>query len=499
MQAHAPDMSAILFSYVPATTRVPGSYVEFDPSRAVSSVGVQPHESLIIAQKVTAGTAAAGVPVLVRSKDDAIVLAGAKSVAAQACAAYKARDTLTPLWLIPLADHGSGVAATGTIEVTGAATAAGATIIYIGGRRVSVFSPAGQTAAEWEIAALAAIALVGDLPVTADTAGTPDGVEFEAINAGTVGNGIRLGLNLNAGDRAVPGLAFTVTQMASGATDPDFATAVTAMGEDQYNTVVASIQTDTELDKVIAELEARWQPPRQIEGVLFGAKAESQANLTTYGNGFNSHVFTCAGFELSALCPLPWEVAARYAAESAKQAQVHPAIGLAGRDLGADVSSAHRGARFKWEERNTLLSDGIATTKAGSDGRMLIEKSITTYQTDSNGLPSTSLQDLQHVRTLASLRFSWRVWMSKYQNALLADDGNEIAGQTVVTPSVGRSEALAWFLEMKDLGYVENYSQFEAELQVVRSTTDDNRLDFMLPPDLINNLLITATKMAFKR
>jgi phage tail sheath gpL-like len=276
------------------------------------------------------------------------------------------------------------------------------------------------------------------------------------------------------------------------------------MGDDQYHTIACGLALKTEVDKIVAELESRWLPPRQIEGHLFIASNDSQADNTTVGNSYNTLNMSLVGYEESAFCRLPWEIAARAAAISAKRVQADPSLATLNADMGATYSAAPRGTRYSWSERNTLLSDGVSTIRAASDGRMLLEKLITTYQTNAQGLPDKAFQSEAHVRLLAAIRYSFRAWMlSKLSGngvaAKLADNGNQVSGQQIVTPDSATAEALSWFLAMQGMGWVENYAQFKAELIVERNAVDRDRLDFYMSPDLINALLVTAARTAFLR
>jgi phage tail sheath gpL-like len=51
--------------------------------------------------------------------------------------AYFANNRFTETWIGVLADNGAGVAATGTITITGPATASGTISLYLGGVLVS--------------------------------------------------------------------------------------------------------------------------------------------------------------------------------------------------------------------------------------------------------------------------------------------------------------------------------------------------------------------------
>lgn len=489
---------AIQFNEIPLDIRTPGVYVEFDGSRAVQGVAQQEHSALVVGQLLSGGSAAAGTPYLVRSADEAKALFGTKSQLAQMCAAYKAQDSLTPLWAIGIADSGSGVDATGSFAYSGTATEAGSIPHYIGGRRVVVTVPSGMSAAQLEVAFLASAALHSDLPVTLEADDEGDAVDLTAVNAGTVGNQIQLGVCLQPGERVPAGLTVTVTAMSGGGTDPDYADIVTAMADSQYHTVAIGAADNTNVGLIRDELDSRWEAMVAEEGVGFFARLDSQGDLTTMGNDFNSPSMVAVGAEESALVPLPWEIAAGVAALSAKQAKIDPAVAMVGYVLRGS-KAAPRGSRFTRSERDTLLRDGVTTLRATSDGRLAIDRAISTYQTNGLGLADTAYLDLYRVRTLYALRYSVRVRSSKFTNFKLADDGNEIAGQNILTPAIFKSEMLALFTDWQQLGWVENYPQFAEELLVERDGSDDNRLNVILPPDIINAFLVGALQIQFRQ
>ena len=207
------------------------------------------------------------------------------------------------------------------------------------------------------------------------------------------------------------------------------------------------------------------------------------------------------GGEKAATLPTPWELAAEIAADGALQAQIHPARAYTGHTL-PGCMAAPRGARFTRAERNTLISDGISTVIAATDGRLLIERLVTTYQTNAMGLPDTAFQDLSTLRTLDTLRYTLRARMAqKFSNFLLADDGSEVTGQPIATPKIIRGEVISLYIDWALSGLVEMSAldQFKAELLVERDLSDPNRVNVILPPDLMNNFLVGAYSLQFRR
>jgi phage tail sheath gpL-like len=72
------------------------------------------------------------------------------------------------------------------------------------------------------------------------------------------------------------------------------------------------------------------------------------------------------------------------------------------------------------------------------------------------------------------------------------------AGQAIITPKGMKAEAV---LVQGDGGVarlVEGLDQFKRDLNVERNASDPNRLDVLLPPDLINQLMVTAAQIQFR-
>ena len=124
---------------------------------------------------------------------------------------------------------------------------------------------------------------------------------------------------------------------------------------------------------------------------------------------------------------------------------------------------------------------------------------MTTYQTATGGVADTAYRDANTLFTVSLLRASFRQRFStKYARYKLANDGTRFGpGQRVVTPSTARAEAIGLFRQWERGGLVENADAFKEGLVVERNETDPNRLDFLLPPDLVNQLRVIAASISF--
>lgn len=485
---------AISFNQVPANIRVPFTYIEFDNARAVQGATVQPYKLLVIGQRRTTGTVAALTPTLVSSAEQAASYFGAGSMLHNMAESLFANNGFTEAWFCALADNSSGVAAAGTVVFSGTPTEAGTLNFYIAGRRVQVAVTTSSTANSLATALAAKINADTSLPVTAaaDTAT----VTITARHKGENGNQIDTRLNYYEGEVTPAGVVATITQLANGAGNPDIGTVWAVIGDTQYN-VIANPYTDTSnLTALETELADRWGPLRQNDGMAFSGYAATHGSTATFGQSRNSP-HSCVVATYGSPSPA-YEWAAAVAGIAAYYLAIDPARPLQTLPI-AWVKAPLVDKRFILSERNTLLFDGISTTLVDSGGQLRIERLITTYQKNAFGAADTSYLDVEPVMVLSLLRYSFRTMMqTKYPRHKLADDGTRFGpGQAIITPNVGKTEALALFRQWEEMGLVEDVDQFKNDLIVERNASDPNRLDFLLPPNVVNGLRVLGVQIGF--
>ena len=157
--------------------------------------------------------------------------------------------------------------------------------------------------------------------------------------------------------------------------------------------------------------------------------------------------------------------------------------------------------RFTRSERDILLFDGIATWITDTGGNVLIERAITSYQNNALGIPDPTYLDVQTLATLGELRDQYKIRMSSRfitPRFKLADDGFPVQpGSFVATPATVAQEIIALFTELRTAGLIENLDEFIDNLRVERDQTDRNRVNALLPPDLINQFNILAGLFQF--
>lgn len=488
---------AVSFSNIPSGIRVPLFYAELDNSQANTATSVL--KTLLIGQ-MTKGKATALKPQLVSSSAQGEELFGHGSQLALMNTRYRKNDTFGEVWCIPVADP-TGTKASATATISGTPTEAGTINLYIGSVRVAVAVATDDTATAIASAIASAVTANVDLPVTAAAAAGV--VTFNAKNAGLVGNDIQLGVNLqgySAGEELPEGVNVVLTAFSGGTGTPDLAGVVAAMGEEQYDVIACPFADAASLTTLAAELNdasGRWSPMRQLYGHVFTVKRGSVSDLVSFGKSRNNQHETVLGIEsdVASSCS---EVLGAYAARAASALNNDPARPLQTLEL-IGVTAVQAGSRFNLSERQSMLTSGIATEYV-QGGYMRIERAITTYQTNAFGSSDNSYLDVSTLFTLAFiLRDLKTVITSKYPRHKLASDGTHFgSGQAVVTPSIIRAELIAEYQKLEEKALVENLDAFKQNLIVERNADDPNRVDVLLPPDLVNQLRIFAVLAQFR-
>lgn len=485
----------ISFNQIPAGIRVPLFYAEFSNERAVQGPALQEYRTLLIGPRLSTGTKPELQLERVTSGAQAHEYFGAGSVLADMAERFLEINKVNPLYCIALDDDGAGVAATGGLSFTGPASESGVVSLMVAGRNYKVAVAAADTANAIAAAVVAAIQADPKRLVNAAVDGVNlFEVDFTARNDGPQGNEIEISHSYFEGESLPAGVGLTITAMSGGATSPDVDDVWPVIGDDQYILMGLPFTDAQTIGKVEAELETRFGPLKQNDGYAIYGKRGSFGDLTTLGDGKNSQFTTIMGI---AGPNSPWQWAAEVLARVAASASIDPARPF--QTLGLNVLAPKIADRFTLEERDQLLNTGIATFSVSASGRVAIESLVTTYQTNAFDAPDTSYLYLNTLLTLSYIRFDFKATItSKYPRHKLASDGTRFAqGQAVVTPNVIKAEAISKFRQWESLALVEGFDQFKNDLIVERNVSNPNRLDVLMPPDLVNQLRILGVKIEF--
>jgi len=492
---------AISFELIPNNLRVPGLYGEFNNSFAVTGLVKQPYKILLIGQGLQTGSIEPLTPVQVSSADQAAEFFGARSMITAMVKAFRDNDPLSELVVIALDDNGGGedevpggIPATGEINISGNATQAGIIYLYIAGTRLRIVVSAGMSATQ-VVSAMETVINRNDLPMSAIARANT--VELISIHSGEATNGLDVRVNYHTGEQIPAGLSLDITPLSGGAGNPDLADALSAIGDTWYNLIINPFTDAANLSVIEQELASRFEPIRAIDGVAISAVAGNFSALSTIGDSRNSpHV--CL-FESHAYPKAPYVRAAMIAGIISRAAQNDPARPFQTLVLKGDMPPLETD-RLTFGERNLLLFDGIATSVTDAGNAVRLERAITTYKTNAFGSPDPSYLDVNTLLTLSYLRFTMRARIAqKYARHKLAKDGTRFGpGQAIVTPKIMRAELIALFGDWERIGLVEDLDQFKRDLIVEINQNDPNRLDVILPPNLVNQLRILAVRIDFR-
>ena len=485
----------VSFNDIPSNVRTPRHLIEFDASRASLGNSIQAYTTLIIGQRLAAGSVAELIPTRISSVSAARDAFGPGSMLHNMAKTYFANNRSTETWFVAQDDVGGAVKATGTFTVAGTATEAGVAFVYVGGRRVSVPIANGDASTAVATAIDAALDLVENPLAVASTVSSV--VTMTANQGGEMGNDIDLRINRNQGEVLPAGITIAVVAMASGITNPDINDVWPILGEVQYHAIAVGYDDQANLTAINLEMADRFGPERAIDGVVYVTSQGSQSTLSTLGGNNNSPHIVLMG--TNAMPTVSWEVTGALAAVAALRLQEDPARPLQTLVL-SDVLAPASTARFDFAEQELLLNDGIATFDVQDPvGAVRIQRAITTFQTDASGSPSTAFLDVQTLATLSFLRFDLaRTFAIKYPRHKLANNGARFgSGQPILTPKIARGELLGIFRSWEDRGLVEGFEQFKSDLIVERASNDVNRLDIRLSPDLVNQARVFASQIQF--
>jgi phage tail sheath gpL-like len=495
----------IVFNNIPATIRTPGVFTEIDNSRALKGLVANPHKVLIIGEKKSDGTASVETIKQITSKNLADGYFGVGSILSRMCAVFKNNNPNTELHAIALSKTG-GTKAEGMVKFDSGYSATANTTYYllINGKKVTTTLNSAWSVTDVCSAIAANVNVDSTLPVHASVSASAVGsnhICMVATQSGVLGNYIDVRGNYYTGESNPAGwsiLGVSYTALAGGATDPSLSDAWAIIDNEQYHYIIQPYWDATNLTSIEGELADRFKPLEDLQGHGFCAYRGTQASCSTLGNTRNSPHNTIIGAYGSPTAPEEW--AAALGAVAAWNLNNDPARPLHTLTL-KNVLPPIVDQRFTRAERDILLYDGMSTFIVDSGGNVQLERVITTYQKNSFNTADPSYLDIQTLATLGEIRYQYKTRMLNRfiqpRFKLAADTFPVQPGSYVVTPKVVKQEIISLFYQLQDRGLIENIQDFVDNLVVERDSTDVNRVNIILAPDLVNQFSILASLIQF--
>ncbi|MDD0852994.1 phage tail sheath C-terminal domain-containing protein [Halobacteriovorax sp. GB3] len=472
----------------------PWAFLEFDNSGAGADGDLQ-YKALIVGQRLTnEGTHNSLTKERVNSADQVAKMYGYGSMIHAMVDGFRKNDRQTELYVIALDDLDAGVKAVKTVTFSAQSVKAGVIQALVGG--VKIVSAATTDATGAEIATAFANAVNAEKLCPFEAVATDAAVALTAKHKGEIFNELEISFNHYYGEVFPEGVSVAIADTVNGAGNPDVQDAINKMGDDQFNIAIFPYTDTANLIAVEAELSSRFGPTKQTEGSNFCVKNATHGNLGTLGDSRNSQLNTIMnGYKVPTP---PYVFAAQLAGVVSKYGQIDPARPFQTLEIVGTIPPKQE-HQFIREERSILLGDGISTFMVSPGGKVLVERLVTTYNVGAFGQQDLSYQNLNTILTLSFVRWSLRTrLLNKYPRHKLADDGTKFGtGQPIVTPKVIKGELVALFREWEDAGLVENIDQFLEDIIVERNSSNRDRIDFRINPDLINQMRIFGGQIQF--
>lgn len=483
-------------------TRVPYMSVMFDNSQAMSSTSNW--KTLIIGHALPNTKASINTPYLITSSDAGEELFGAGSLLFEQISAYKNNDSNIELWAIAIAEDSSSTAATSTMTPIIAmqadgktpVTVSGTLSLYIAGKCLQIGISPTNKLTDIGNAINISINLNTSLPCTSNVSPESGVVTLTAKHKGEFNNGLDVSFNLN-GETFPQGLAFTAGDFANGSGVPNVGAVFTAIKDTRFNAFVSPFSDSQNLKTLSDILESRWEPTTQNDGFCFTSIAKSVEDSVTFCANLNSQ--NIALINTYGIPNAGYQVCAAAAAQCSASALYDPAMPLSTLTL-FGINPPPAFAQFSFEERSILLNAGISTLNVVGNN-VCIERMVTTYKKNSSGVSDESYLNVESIFTLSFIRsyFRNKFW-GKFNRYKLSDDGSKIAaGQKIITPKIAKAELICIYKDLEELGLVQNSDVFIKNLIVNRDTQNRNKLNMILPPEIMSQLFNVDATIQFRR
>lgn len=481
-------MVEITFSEIANNIKTPGVFVEIDDK--LLSLGLAGKESvgLILGQKLSTGSAEYNKVYTVHNPEDAAELGGAGSEIDRQAQKWFSNNDNNVLKIVAVKQE-NGQAATYNLTIAGENIKAGQTCLLIGGYQVQLDVAEGDTAEEITTALIAAVNETVLLPFTASAiADQKTQLLLTAKHAGTGYNKIPMLLNYYDGQKTPAGLTITITEGTEGGGNASLLEALAVLG-DEYFTDGFTNYTDDANVRLLREMLAERFKAMQHNSASFHLPFMGTfSEYITKAAAVNSqHIVLHPCLESVSM---PDEFVAAAAAQIAYRTQLNPGLQYRGMKLNGILPAKKA---LSQKERNLFLNNGVATVTVNSSGDVYLERTVTTYVKNAQDQKTEAWLDLSKVKLVTYLRFDFINHMAAaFPCYKLAGDDFEVQeGQEVATPLTITAETVVWAKKCQKAALIERLDGIVSAI----NSSDANRADQLLRPNLINNLMVHAVKM----
>ena len=437
---------------------------------------------LLIGQKLTTGSVADKSVTLVGDKQED-ALFGRGSIASRMVKAFKKNNPTATPYVFALADP-SGNKASSTVTVTtSTATVDETLIIEIGGRKIYVTVLAGQS--NTTIKNNIVTAINNDLDNACDAvSATSSTATIRHKHIGAIGNGLRVRVI------GTPTLVFTVADLSSGTGDRVLTGNESYFPENILFSFMGSPYSDsTSLDfykSLMSDVSGRWAYLQDAYAHVISIKQDTFSNLSSFTLKNDEHQTVIVLPTAISSTPIS-EIVASVTAQAHLHLTTPPELSRALN--GTVLEGVKIDSSFTFSDRNALYALGFSPLTVNRDGSAILDRVITTYLTDDNGVADDTYKD---INIMAQLQYGARYYRNRMTTSFAK---SYINNETLY---LMRSEISNILRELESLDVFEEVEGTIKNLIVERNALSKTRIDVKFTPTHVSPLLQTATQIETK-
>jgi len=399
-----------------------------------------------------------------------------------------------PVTVYPLDDDAAGVAATGDITPSGAATGAASFVVMINNIMSEQFAvAAGDSVATITAAITTAVTAALNVPMTAVDGATK--VDLTSKWKGASANGLLIEVLATSEDNS--GITFGVTQPTGGLINPDVDDALNQVG-DVWETMVLNcleIADTTTLDKFSTFGEGRWGALTRKPLIVFTGNTATTVTAATAVSDARKTDRTNSQLVAPGSKNLPFAVAARQLARIVKVANNNPPRDYGSQDAETLTPGAD-GDQWTYIDRDVAVKKGSSTIEV-KDGVINVSDTVTFYHPSGDPIPAyryvCDIVKLQNIIFNLNLIFATDEW----DGAPLIPDDQPTINPEAKQPKMAVAAANALIDSLGLNAIISDPKTAKENTLAQISDQNPKRLDIALTVQLSGNTNIISVDLNF--
>jgi len=399
-----------------------------------------------------------------------------------------------PVTFYPLVDDGSGVAATGTITPSGAATGAASFVVKVNNIRSAEFTVAnGDSVATMTAAITAAIAAILDLPLTAADGATV--VNLTSKWKGVSANDLVVSVEATSEDNS--GVNFVIVQPSGGLVNPDVTSAIAQIGG-VWETLVLNcldIADTTTLGLFNTEGEGRYGALVRKPFIVFTGNTNTTVSAATAVSDARKTDKINSQLVAPGSDDLPFVTAARELARIAVLANNNPPVDY-GSQQATGLTPGTDAEQWTYADRDEAVKKGSSTIEV-RDGVINLSDTVTFYHPDGDPTPAyryaVDIVKIQNILFNLDLIFATAEW----DGAPLVPDDEPTLNPAAKKPKTAKAAIAAMLDGLADNAIIVNRADAKAGIQAGINATNPKRLDVAFTVQLSGNTNIISIDFNF--